>query len=262
MKALFFDIDGTLISFSTRHIPSSTLAALEQCHAKGIRLYIASGRPPGQLKLLCPEFHDIPFDGYILLNGQYCMNAKKELFFHRPIARKTLEVLVPYLKTVDYPVSVYELDYMYELRFNPGMYAYYKSLGKEDQMPPVEPAERMLEHDIYQICPYVSEDRDAEFLAHAPGMKSARWISSFADMIPSDGGKPEGIREVLRRENIDISECMAFGDGGNDITMLQACGIGVAMGNAEERVKAAADYVTSSVDEDGIARALSHFCVI
>ena len=60
---------------------------------------------------------------------------------------------------------------------------------------------------------------------------------------------------------LDVSETMAFGDGGNDIGMLSHAGIGVAMGNASDEVKAAASYVTSSVDEDGIARALEKFCL-
>ena len=59
-----------------------------------------------------------------------------------------------------------------------------------------------------------------------------------------------------------LSETMAFGDGGNDISMLRHAAIGVAMGNAKEDVKEAADYVTTSVDEDGIKKALQHFGVI
>lgn len=55
---------------------------------------------------------------------------------------------------------------------------------------------------------------------------------------------------------------MTFGDGGNDINMLEHAGIGVAMGNASDRVKAAADYITSSVDDDGIINALKHFNIL
>lgn len=61
---------------------------------------------------------------------------------------------------------------------------------------------------------------------------------------------------------LDISETMAFGDGGNDISIIREAGIGVAMGNANEEVKAMADYVTSSVDEDGVKNALVHFAII
>ena len=61
---------------------------------------------------------------------------------------------------------------------------------------------------------------------------------------------------------LDFSETMAFGDGGNDISIIREAGIGVAMGNANEEVKAMADYVTSSVDEDGVKNALVHFGII
>jgi len=61
---------------------------------------------------------------------------------------------------------------------------------------------------------------------------------------------------------ISLEESMAFGDGGNDVLMLKHVGIGVVMGNAEDEVKLAADYVTDSVDEDGIEKALRHFGVI
>lgn len=76
------------------------------------------------------------------------------------------------------------------------------------------------------------------------------------------GGKDAGIRAVLDYEGILPGETMAFGDGHNDIGMLKFAGIGVAMGDAEQAVRDSADYVTSSVDDDGIARALRHFGVL
>ena len=67
---------------------------------------------------------------------------------------------------------------------------------------------------------------------------------------------------MAAHEGLDISECIAFGDGGNDIPILKTAGIGVAMGNAADNVKAAADYVTTHVDDNGIANALRHFGAI
>ena len=61
---------------------------------------------------------------------------------------------------------------------------------------------------------------------------------------------------------IEINETMAFGDGGNDVAMLKRAGVGVAMGNANESIRAQADYVTTSVDDDGIKNALVHWNVI
>lgn len=67
---------------------------------------------------------------------------------------------------------------------------------------------------------------------------------------------------MLEYFKIPLKECMAFGDGGNDIAMLQHAGIGVAMGNADDDVKQYADYVTDSVDEDGIFKALKFHNII
>lgn len=74
--------------------------------------------------------------------------------------------------------------------------------------------------------------------------------------------KAEGIDRMLARFGIGLDETMAFGDGGNDIPMLRHVGTSVAMGNAAPEVKQAADYVTTSVDDHGIARALRHFGLI
>ena len=67
---------------------------------------------------------------------------------------------------------------------------------------------------------------------------------------------------IAVHEGISLTECMAFGDGGNDIPILRRAGIGVAMGNAGANVKAAADYITDSIDAGGVANALRHFGVI
>ena len=67
---------------------------------------------------------------------------------------------------------------------------------------------------------------------------------------------------MLAHFHIGLDECMAFGDGGNDIQMLSHVGIGVAMGNASEEVMKSAAYVTTSVDENGIYNALKHFNII
>lgn len=80
--------------------------------------------------------------------------------------------------------------------------------------------------------------------------------------IYGGNSKSTGIDKVLAYFDIDLKDTMAFGDGGNDIPMLKHVATGIAMGNAEPHVKAVADYVTTSVDEDGIANALKHFGLI
>ena len=83
-------------------------------------------------------------------------------------------------------------------------------------------------------------------------------------LLPSAKGntKQKGIDEIIRHFGIRLEETMAFGDGGNDVSMLRHAAIGVAMGNAVDEVKEHANYITTSVDENGIANALKHFSII
>ena len=89
--------------------------------------------------------------------------------------------------------------------------------------------------------------------------KSSRWHFSFADVNPKNSGKDIGIDKIIEYYGIDLSETMAFGDGGNDIGMIKHAAIGVAMGNANDEVKTVADYITDDVDNDGVYKALKHF---
>lgn len=95
-----------------------------------------------------------------------------------------------------------------------------------------------------------------------PGCESMRWCDGFFDVIPKGSKKSGGIDKIIAHYGIRLEETIAFGDGGNDIDMLQHAGIGIAMGNAADNVKTAADYVTTSVDNDGILNALKHFGII
>ena len=91
---------------------------------------------------------------------------------------------------------------------------------------------------------------------------STRWSPEFCDIIPRGVNKAEGIRRMLACFGLDISEAIAFGDGGNDREMLREAGIGVAMGGSAPVVCADADFVTLPADCGGIASALRHFGLI
>lgn len=95
-----------------------------------------------------------------------------------------------------------------------------------------------------------------------PNTISARWHPEFTDITVKGANKGNALKTVAKQLGLCLEECMAIGDGGNDLTILKAAGIGVAMGNATDEVKAAADYVTTSVDEDGIKLAMKHFGII
>ena len=94
------------------------------------------------------------------------------------------------------------------------------------------------------------------------GCKVARWSDFAVDIISDTGGKTAGIQAYLTKNDLSVKGTIAFGDGENDIEMLEFVQIGVAMGNAPEAVKKHADHVTASVDDNGIAEALRKLNVI
>ena len=124
------------------------------------------------------------------------------------------------------------------------------------------PLADVIDQGILQITPFLTEEEERKVLPELHGCNSARWYPAFCDITSAKADKANGIRAIADRLGIDISETMAFGDGGNDESMLRAAGVGVAMGNALDSVKAHADYVTTDVDNDGVWNALKHFGII
>ena len=99
-------------------------------------------------------------------------------------------------------------------------------------------------------------------MACIPNCRAVRWTPVFADIIPKTGGKAVGIGAMLNHLGLDFSQCAAFGDGGNDIEMLQAAGIGVAMGGSAKEVIQAADFTTRPLEEDGVEYALEKLGIL
>ncbi len=116
---------------------------------------------------------------------------------------------------------------------------------------------------ILQTNIFLGPDQEAQFMSEVmPNSLASRWTPLFADVNPMGLSKKVGIDIFCKHFGIDLENTMAFGDGGNDITMLKHVHLGVAMGNANPEVKAIADYVTDDVDNDGIWNALKHFQVL
>lgn len=95
-----------------------------------------------------------------------------------------------------------------------------------------------------------------------PDIESGRWCADFTDITAKGVCKAKGLREISRIRGIQIPETMAFGDGGNDLSIIREAGVGVAMGNSNDILLENADYITTSVDDDGVYNALSHYGII
>lgn len=260
IKAIFFDIDGTLVSIRTHQIPESTKEALHALRKKGILIFIATGRPPCNITFL-KDLIDFSFDGYVTMNGQYCF-VGDTLLRDVPLPAESVRGILPYLEKENISCDFIELDRYFLNLVNDRALAQAAMLKFADPKDRLGDVNDALTHKIYQLSPFITEEEEADFLRHMPGCKSARWHPTFTDIIPADGGKPRGMDAVLAHFRLTSGESMAFGDGGNDLDMLCHASIGVAMGNAIERTKAAADYITDDIDRDGVSKALKHFGIL
>lgn len=258
MKAVFFDIDGTLLSFKTHTMPPSTLTALERARANGVKLFLATGRHRIEIEA-SGILSSFTFDGVVSLNGQYCYDDSGVLF-KRTIPAQDIAGLVELLERDPLPCAFTEEGELYMNCITPRVLQMLE-LVHLPQLPVVD-ISRALSRDIYQLTAYVDEEEEKRILAVLPHCTPQRWCPLSLDISPADGGKEVGIAQMLRHYGIAREEAMALGDGQNDLGMLRYVGIGVAMGNAAESVQQAAGYVTGTVDEDGVYQALAHFGMI
>lgn len=257
IKAVFFDIDGTLVSFKTHRVPDSTILALELLKKKGIKVFIATGRHINSINNL----GDLQFDGYVTLNGGYVFAGKDEVLYKKSISDEDIEALIRYLeKESAFPCAFVQEHEIFMNYIDKPAEDVFRLLNFPQ--PPIRPLEDLRGKTIYQLIAFFTAEQEKQIMPILSHCESTRWNPMFTDVVPAGSSKHIGIDKMAQHFGYSLDECMAFGDGGNDIAMLSHVGIGVAMGNAAERVRKSAHYVTSSVDEDGIFNALAYFHII
>lgn len=257
IKAVFFDIDGTLVSINTHRFPESAKKSIETIRRNGIKVFIATGRHISVINNL----EDVEFDGFITLNGCYCLENNGKIIFKKSINQQDLNHFIDYLqKECAFPCFFLEEERL-TFNFVDEDVKFLMSLMKQD-LDQVENLDYFRDKDLYQVTAFFKDSQENEVMSLMQHCSAVRWYPTFADVIPRGVDKGVGIDKLCHYYGFTREETMAFGDGGNDIEMLRHAGIGVAMGNADDDVKAHADYVTDSVDDDGVFKALQHFGLV
>ena len=255
IKAVFFDVDGTLFSHELNAVPESTKRALRRLHRNGIKTVVVTGRAMQEYEKL--PVSELVFDGYLTLNGQLLMDKHRKLYAGTPINKGEMEVLSGIFRAKKIPFVLINDHDRYINYVNDTVIK-----TQEETKGTVPHLGQYLGEEIYQILAFVPP-KDKQLLDDLLDECSiTSWNDTGIDIIPKGGGKAAGIQKYIEEQGFKQEETMAFGDGENDISMLEFAGIGVAMGNAGDEVKAIADYVTDSVDDDGIEKALVHFGLI
>ncbi len=266
-KAVFIDVDGTLVD-DRGVVPDSARSAIQQARANGHLMFLCTGRSTSEI---WPEITDIGFDGVIAAAGGYVEHAGTVLAQHHVPTAEVLRV-VQYFQAVG-------VDYLVEsndgLHGSPGVQARLRQLmfarvTDEDVLAELE---RGLGGFIDSVVvggdPTELRVNKFSFLDSGVALAEIRTaLGDTFDVIPAtvpmfgpNSGelsmrgitKASAIRVLTAHLGIDDADTMAYGDGHNDLEMLSHVAVGVAMGNAIPEVKAVADEVTASVDEDGLS---------
>jgi len=254
IKAAFFDIDGTLVSFKTKSVPASTERAIEYLRNKGIKVIVSTGRSITALD----HIKHLLFDGFICFNGGCCVTHDGQVLSRQTIHPEDIQRLLNYSR--ENSLS-YALMYEHGACISgaaPEILELHEHINLP--LPPLVDMDNVDLANVLQGNIFLSPEAEDAFMQQVmPNCVASRWTSLFADVNPKGLSKQTGVEFFCDHFGIDVAETISFGDGGNDITMLMGTGIGVAMGNANPNVKEIADYVTDDVDNDGVWKALEYY---
>ncbi len=265
IKALFLDIDDTLIARGEDLVPDSAMKAIDICRNKGIKIIVATGRG---YYLMQPDIKDrVKADYLITVNGS-CINATDGTMVKSfPMKEED------YLRLIDLCMK---RDYVFGFKFDDSLqvYNHYEdfagryasgSILKEWISDNTATRDYHVTHGAPLGCfTYSPNCEMMEEQKNFPNLKFVTAQRKFgsSECFDAEVNKGKTIRWLCDMFGITLDECMAFGDSDNDLEMIRMCGIGVAMGNATEELKEASDYVTTGINEDGIWNALKHFELI
>ena len=258
-----FDIDRTLIPPELGHMAPETVAAIRELQRKGVRTAIASGR---MLHLLPDELRELGFDYYILSNGAYVADREGQV-----ICQETMDPALPALLLGEMRRRGLAIDVRYvggavqgnpELEVREAMKECWEKQGVKFKPPKycqwhVQPPAGQSPISFGACIP---EEQQAEVAAMFPELDFLPVFEGpMCDVNPKGISKATGIRRICGLMGISMEQVIAFGDDRNDLEMIAEAGIGVAMGNGIQSVKAAADHITAPCAELGVVKALQHF---
>lgn len=256
IKIIFFDIDDTLRNSKTGFIPSTIPTVFQQLREKGILTGIATGRG---IFGVVPEICELKPDFFVTLNGAYIEDKKGSVLYSHKIARDKVEEYIAWAKEVG-------IDYGLV-----GSHAAKLSRRTEMISQAIDPIYPNLEvdpdfyqkEDIYQMWTFEDQGDDLtlpESLAST--LRMVRWHEHSSDVVSISGSKAAGVAKVVDQLGLKPENVMVFGDGLNDFELFDYAGISVAMGISHEKIKEKADYITKTLEEDGIFDALEGFGMV
>ncbi len=263
IKALILDIDDTLIKYGKTKVEDSAIKAINLAKEKGLKIIVATGRG---YKFLHQDVKDrVKADYYITVNGACINTTSGKTVKCYPLSEKTTARLLE---------ICYQREYCFGFKFDDSLQVYVDyplftsyycrgAIKKEDIDDNSTTRDYHLTHMLPLGCFIYSPDKEA--LKLAEDFEDLQFFPCYlhgCECVRKDVNKGKTLKELVESLGLSLKECLAFGDGVNDIELLEMCGIGICMANGAESLKQVSDYVTSDIEDDGIYNALKHFNII
>ena len=259
-KAIFFDIDGTLLDYfggitDMTPIVKDSIRSLQK---EGHHVFISTGRP---YAFLSKSILDFGFDGYILANGAHVI-INNETIHSEHIDKEFINDLINEIDKLNIQYILEGEYYSYMDKKFKKFYDFYDTVGVSKELIKGEfSLDEVKAFKIEMMCP---NDEIADLCLKIVQINEEYdYVNSIAlksfELYSKKNTKATGILKALEYLNVDIENSYAFGDGKNDIEMLSTVGCGIAMGNADDEVKKYANKVTETVHNDGVAVGIKKF---
>lgn len=277
---LFFDVDGTLVNFSCQ-MPESTRVALELLHKNGHKLVISTGRSKSEVY---PWLLSMDWDGLICGAGAYVEWNGNEIYA-KYMSDRMVEILVNYIESkngtyiLEGSSAIWERDIL--VKKNRALIEEWIKASNGNGVDQPIPKARIFSHisevnHIHKLN-FHGIDMDASVMEkEINGLLSSEGLGNIKAIRFNNGNvfvtsgeitmegihKSFGIDMLLKASGYAAAESIAFGDSLNDYEMIKNAGTGIAMGNACDSLKGAADIVTSHIDDNGIYNAVKRLGLI
>lgn len=261
MAVVFFDIDGTLWD-DKMIVPESTKTAIKLLQENGHKAFVCTGRSMGNVN--DPQFDEIGFDGFVAACGNHVQMDGK-ILYERNMSYEEVKSVYNASRQYRMPIIYEGTKYQWLDRdgFDGDGYIDYIVQNLKDvavyldecELDSIEANKFSALVKEYTDFNSIKEalQNDFDFMDHGDGIIEA---------VPKGTSKATGIKWLCNYLGVPISETYAIGDSINDLEMLQFAGHSVAMGNASQVAKDAAEYITTHIHEDGIMNALKHYNLI
>jgi len=281
MKALFFDVDGTLLDENTRTIPESALSAIKKTRELGNKVFINSGRTIGMLKSVQ---NLVEVDGFLCGCGTELIYEGSSVYYYKvskEVKSRIIEssdkfgILVLLEGRSGWHSSPSESLLQDHPSFKAHYDRFYNGLSAEDALDPT-PFDG--DYEISKFCIQTDDGlgngKGADFASHkASDMEGFRREFSglfqiidrekgFYEMVPKGHGKGNAVNRMLNYLGLTPEDAYGFGDSTNDIEMFKACGNNIAMGVHAKELEAFEPFITKNVEDDGVAFAMKELGLI